>query len=122
MRLISFALTTEQVRQKTKTVTRRLGWKFLKPGELLQACEKVMGRRKGEPLVRLGDIEVYSVMREPLNYLLTLSADEAKREVEREGFPNMTPQEFVAFFCKEMKCEPDTIITRIQFRYLPVYQ
>jgi hypothetical protein len=31
---MSFALTTEQIRVQKKTVTRRLGWEFLKPGDL----------------------------------------------------------------------------------------
>jgi len=34
-RNISFALTTQQVRNRTKTVTRRAGWLFLKAGDIL---------------------------------------------------------------------------------------
>ena len=51
-RNMSFMLTTEQVRNKTKTVTRRLGWWFLKPGEIVNAVEKGMGLLD---LVGLGD-------------------------------------------------------------------
>lgn len=32
MRNMSFSMTTEQMYQQTQTVTRRLGWSFLKPG------------------------------------------------------------------------------------------
>lgn len=32
---MSFMLTTERVRNKTKTVTRRLGWQNLKRGEII---------------------------------------------------------------------------------------
>lgn len=42
-------------------------------------------------------------------------------EVVREGFPKMTPQEFVEMFCKanskgKKKCYPETVINRIQFK------
>ena len=42
-RLMSFSMTTPQVRARTKTVTRRLGWRFLKPGVVLWAVEKAQG-------------------------------------------------------------------------------
>ena len=48
MRNMSFAMTTEAVRNQTKTVTRRFGWWFLKPGDMVQPVEKAMGLRKGE--------------------------------------------------------------------------
>jgi hypothetical protein len=58
---MSVALTEGAVRNHTKTVTRRLGWKFLKPGDRLTLCRKVMGRKKGEPLVRIAEVEVVKV-------------------------------------------------------------
>jgi len=36
-----------------------------------------------------------------------------------EGFPEMTPAEFVAMYCKANKCNPDKVVTRIEFIYLP---
>ena len=39
-RNMSFMITKEQVRNRTKTVTRRLGWAFLKPGDIVNAVEK----------------------------------------------------------------------------------
>lgn len=36
-----------------------------------------------------------------------------------EGFPEMTLAEFVAFFCSTHRgCRPDSLVTRIQWRYL----
>lgn len=118
-RLMSVSLTTPQVRARSKTVTRRMGWwedkngkRMLKPGDRLTLAEKVMGRREGDPLVCIVDVEVVSVRREPL-------WDITEDDVAAEGFPDMTPAEFAAFFCDSHKgCEPGTEITRIEWRYL----
>jgi hypothetical protein len=109
MRLISFALTPAQLLDGTKTVTRRLGWATLRPGARLQAVEKAMGLRRGESPKRLCEIEVVSVRREPLDAI-----DYA--DCVREGFPQLSPSEFVAFFCRHMGCEPAAMVTRIEFR------
>jgi hypothetical protein len=109
---MSVALTEDAVRDRRKTVTRRLGWLMLKPGDRLTLCRKVMGRRKDEPLVRICEVEVVDVRREPLRLI-----DQA--DVEREGLPHFTPRAFVGFFCEHMKCTPDTEVTRIEWRYLP---
>ena len=69
-RLMSCAMTTQAVIERRKNVTRRKGWTFLKPGDRLTLCEKVMGRKKGEPLVRLAEVEVVDVRREPLPRML----------------------------------------------------
>jgi len=60
-RLMSVSLTLDQVRDRTKTVTHRAGWLMLKPGDRLTLCRKVMGRRRGEPLDRIADVEVLTV-------------------------------------------------------------
>jgi hypothetical protein len=120
MRNMSFQLTTDPIRRRAKTVTRRLGWKNLKPGDLIQACEKCQGLRPGEKLNRLCILRVRSVRREPLNLLTGGSYTDrmAKREVINEGFPKLSARQFVAMFCKHMKCEPSTMVTRIEFEYL----
>lgn len=111
-RLMSVALTEDAVRERRKTVTRRLGWKFLKPGDRLTLCRKVMGRKKGEPLVRIAEVEVVSVRREMLMNIST-------KDVQREGFPpGATWLDFVHFFCEHMKCSPSEEVTRIEWRYL----
>lgn len=125
MRLISCSLTEKQVRAGTKDVTRRLGWQHLKPGDRLMFCQKVMGRRKGEPLVKIRAIEVVDVRRERLDVLIEVSrgknlwTDYAISECRREGFPQMTPAQFVRFFCESHPgCTQATTITRIEFKYL----
>ncbi len=45
-RLMSVALTTEAVRSRRKTVTRRVGWLMLTAGDQLTLCPKVRGRRR----------------------------------------------------------------------------
>lgn len=114
MRLMSFALTTEQVRRREKTVTRRLGWKTLKPGTLVQPIEKGQGLKKGEhPTTIGGPIRVVKVEREALGCILGRPDD-----VRREGFPSMTGVEFVNMFCDHNGCEPDDVVTRIEFEYV----
>lgn len=109
-RNISFALTTAQFLDGSKDVTRRLGWEFLEPGDVLCAVKKCMGLRKGEKLQRLGYLVVTGVRREPLNKISML-------DVVREGFPGWGRRRFIEFFCEGHKgCRPDTVITRIEFR------
>lgn len=110
MKNMSFALTTAQFKAETKDVTRRLGWLNLKPGELVMGVVKCMGLKPGEKIEKLGVIEIVSVTREILR-----SIDQA--DCEREGFPEMTPDQFVAMFCKHMDCGPDDLVTRIEFKH-----
>ena len=37
MRRMAFSLTTPQILAQSKTVTRRVGWRFLQPGDLVMA-------------------------------------------------------------------------------------
>jgi len=55
MRNMSFAMTTDAVIARTKTVTRRTGWKFLKRGDLIRPMRKTMGLKKGEKIEPLLD-------------------------------------------------------------------
>ncbi len=109
MRRISFSMTEAQFLDGSKTVTRRLGWKTLQSGERLTAVRKAMGLKKGEKQHILGDIVVVNVGREPLDAI-----DEV--DVRHEGFPDMTPAQFVEMFCGHMKCKPWRDVTRIEFR------
>lgn len=106
---MSFFLTTPQFLAGTKDVTRRTGWKDLKPGTRLQAVRKTQGLKRGEHPVRLGEIEVISVRREAL---WAITEDECRRE----GFPSLTPDGFVSMFCGAMGCQPEDVVTRIEFR------
>lgn len=80
MRNMSFALTAEQIIQGTKTVTRRLGWLNLQPGDMIQPVNKCMGLKKGEkPIPLRGPLRVVSVRREPL---IQMWLDPKNRDVE----------------------------------------
>lgn len=109
MRRISFALSEHAFLTNIKDVTRRLGWKSLKPGTRLLAVDKSMGLKPGERARIFGVIEVVSVQRERLNAI-------TKAEVRREGYPDGTPQEFIEGFCFHMKCKPHDWVTRVWFK------
>lgn len=108
-RHISFSLTERQFLDGSKDVTRRVGWKGLRPGTRLIAVRKAMGLKKGEKVHVLGPIEIVSARREPLD---AITADDCRRE----GFPEMSPFEFVTFFCKANGCFQTEPVTRIEFR------
>jgi hypothetical protein len=111
MRNMSFSLTTEQIRNKTKFVTRRLGWRFLKVGEYVQVVEKCQGLKKGEKIKKITVIKVVSTARQMLNEI-------TQRDCFLEGFPKMTPKQFIKMFCNANKCPDDIEITRIKFEYV----
>lgn len=125
MRNMSFMLTTEQIRDRTKTVTRRVGWEFLQEGDLLRAVVKGQGLKKGERVTELGVLRVENVRREPLRALLD-DLDYGIADVAREGFAGpplySSPGAFVEFFqnTHQAKARPtlDTPVTRIEFSYL----
>jgi len=113
-RNMSFMLTTEQVRAGTKTVTRRAGWWFLNPGEIVNACVKCQGLRKGEKIEKIRQIRIVSTRSEPL-----FDIDDYPDNCAREGFPEMSTSEFVLMFMASHKgCQEDTVINRIEFEYV----
>lgn len=109
MRRMSFSLTKDQFLDGSKTVTRRLGWWWLMPGDRVLAVEKCMGLKKGEKQVILGEIEIVSVRREVLMNI-------TQEDVVKEGFPDLTPLKFVHMFGKHMKVPPTAEVMRIEFR------
>ena len=126
MRRRSFYLTTEQVRRREKTVTRRLGWKNAKPGERVLAVNRL---RIKDPEF-LAVIEDVDVRRERLWEIYATGwkddgvtpilrpLDEQYAETAREGFPHLNGQEFAAMLCAAAKLPDDDIdVTRIEFRY-----
>lgn len=124
---MSVRLTEQAVVERRKTQTRRLGWRFLKRGDRLTLCRKVQGRRPGEPLVRLAEVEVIDVGRQRLSAIsdedvvaegLLGGADGPFAEWDTEtGYP--TTAAWVEWFCEEMNVGPDDEVTRIEWRYRP---
>ena len=112
MQRMSFMLTKDQILNQTKDVTRRLGWVRLRAGDVFQPVYKCQGLKAGEHQELLGgpamcvsnDPEVLMEMR--------------RGDCRREGFSDLTPMQFVALFCREMRCEAEDTVNRIEFRYL----
>ena len=130
-RLMSVAMTADAVIERRKTVTRRKGWwtdkngrRLLHVGDTLTLCRKVQGRKAGEPIERLAEVEVVSVRREPLCAVGgPFDVDKYGRviwpEVRAEGFAEMDPHTFMTLFF----IEPQGIgvmdeVTRIEWRYV----
>lgn len=122
MRNMSFALTTAQIMEGTKTVTRRLGWLHARPGQQVRPVRKCMGLRPGERLDILRDpLTIVSVRREPLR-AMTDDFEYGLAECVLEGFgmhPEYSnPDAFAEMFCATHRgCTPDTVVTRIEFAY-----
>lgn len=106
---MSFMLTQQQMREEIKDVTRRLGWWFLKPGDIVNAMEKCQGLKKGEKQVLIYPIQIISTRPEPLFEI-------TPEECVREGFPDLTPIEFVEMFCRANRCVPTIEVNRIAFK------
>lgn len=125
-RLMSVAMTTDAVIERRKTVTRRIGWwkdkhgrRLLNVGDTLTLCRKVQGRKPGEPIERLAEVEVVDIRRESLDDLIFCHDDYPEREMEREGFPGMEPFDFVdRYFIKAQGLTQWDPVTRIEWRYL----
>lgn len=118
-RLMSVAFTEQAVRERRKTVTRRKGWwtdkrgcQMVKPGDTLTLCRKVMGRKPGEPLERICEVEVVNVRREFL-FKCRLAG-----EMELEGFPGLHPYEFAERYFRPQGIGWGDKVTRIEWRYL----
>lgn len=131
-RLMSFAHTVEQIRARTKTVTRRLTWQNLKSGERFWAVERLRGLKKGSHVKRLALLECVSNRREPIAAVLTASV----AEISKEGFPAMGPGGFLLMFAFinnlrgpvifDLRSKPpkfsarwsDLEVSRIEFKYI----
>ena len=117
MRRMSFALTTNAIVERRKTVTRRPArtWKTLKVGDRIVAVDKCMGLKPGQRARVLGVLRVLSVRVEPL--LLITPEDCAL-----EGFPDKTPAQFIEMLADNyglsatVAAEMD--VRRIEFEYL----
>jgi hypothetical protein len=122
MRNISFSVTLDSFHNGTKDVTRRLGWKFLKPGDHLCAVEKAQGLKKGQKIKKIGEIVVVSTCIEQLRCIEYSSYRDddthtkgIRSEMLREGFPKFTAGQFIDMFCKFNRCTPVSHVNRIVF-------
>ena len=92
MRHMSFTRTPQQMRDGTKTVTRRHpdAWATLKPGDSVQPVLRTQGLKKGERHEFLcPPIEILFNWVEPVEAITI-------EEVASEGFPDLTVHEFCA--------------------------
>lgn len=130
-RNMSFSLTIDAFRDRSKTVTRRAGWWHLKPGDVFMGCEKCMGLKRGEKVQRIHPGRVLSTRPERLGWLLELDGphytyDEACEEIAREGFAGRDPEWFVEFYLRDFTLEFEalrekagaTVVNRIEFEHV----
>ncbi len=110
-RNMSFSLTTGQFKARVKTVTRRFGWWFLKPGDVVWGVKKSMGLKKNEKVQRLCKIRILSTRSEPLNAI-------TPAELVLEGMTGMRPERFVEIMCKRAGVPPNEPVNRIEFEYV----
>lgn len=112
MRRMSFSMTTDQIRRQEKTVTRRIGWTDLRQGDRFVGIEKGQGLKKGEKQIVIAPLlECISNMR-----LMIYEIDQG--DCIREGFPDLTPDKFIAMFCKANRVKPTDVCQRIEFKYV----
>ena len=123
-RNMSFSLTTEQVRNRTKTVTRRVNWwknkrgqRIIQQGDIVNACVKCMGLQPGESIERICQIRIRKVTRERLRVLI-VNEPYGNAEAIREGFPELGGVGFASMFCEHMGGGLDQTVTRIEFEYV----
>lgn len=110
-RNMSFAMTARQFRERSKTVTRRFGRWFLKPGDVVCGVEKARGLRKGERVRPLGMICIVSTRSEPLNAI-------TPEDVQREEFPGWSPAQFISMLVDHYKVDPNKIVNLIEYEYI----
>ena len=119
MKRMSFSATIDQMRSKTKTVTRRnpQTWKTLAPGDRIQAIEKAMGLAKGENQIKLGVIEIVSNELVPFGPWLYTSPS-WHEEARLEGFGN--PDLFLSAWLDLNGSIPEKteLVRRIEFRHI----
>jgi len=115
--MMSFAFTANQLQDRTKDVTYRLGWEWLKPGQLIQPVVRTPeeGLKAGERIRPIGGlIQVTKVSRLKLS---ELQGDLGVTEAAREGYPMLDGPGFAEMFCRHHNVKLDTVVTRIEFVY-----
>lgn len=107
---LSFALTTDAVRERRKTVTRRLSLpSWWKQGAWFLGVDKI--RQAGAQGLCIG--RCGPATHEPLEMI-------SQEEVDREGFPHTTPKGFCAMFRSRAPRDWDGWVWRLPFSYLEI--
>ena len=109
MRNMSFFNTLGQFLAGMKTVTFRLGWDDLYPGDRIMAIAKGQGIKKGEKVQRLGEIEIIAVR-------LIQVYEISDADIILDGFGGMPKSEWIKWFCRQMGCHEGRWVSRIEFR------
>lgn len=110
-RNMSFQKTKRQMYERTKFVTRRLGWAGLRPGEIINAAEQCQGLKRGSRITIICQIRILEVRSEQLSMM-------TKAECVLEGFPEMEPVEFVKMFAEFNRCDENAPVNRIAFEFI----
>lgn len=107
---LSFALTTDAVRERRKTVTRRLSLpRWWKEGAWFLGVDKIrQAGAQGLCVARCG----------PANYEPLVAISQS--EVEREGFPHTTPEGFIAMYRSTAPRDWNGMVWRLPFSYLEI--
>jgi hypothetical protein len=116
MRNMSFQRSAAPMLARAMTVTRRVGWRDLAPGELVQAVGQTRGLPKGAKVQRLGVIRVVSVRRESLARLE--ESRYCKLKDANEGLPGLSGRELVERFVAATGCRKNAVVTRIEFEHV----
>lgn len=114
---MAFSKSIQAMREFRKTVTRRYGWANVKPAQIVQAVEKGQGIPRGEHVVPIHEIQLLTPRWERADLMITDQAY-GEREVILEGFPELSPKEFVQMLCEMNKKRPDELVHRLEFRHL----
>jgi hypothetical protein len=108
---LSCFYTQPQVRDRSKTVSRRLGWKSAKPGLVVKLIVKGQGLKRGEKIEVMAIVEIVSVRFEPLEAI-------TQADCVLEGFPHYSPADFVKMFSTGInRVAPSEIVTRLEWKY-----
>jgi hypothetical protein len=121
MRRMAFPDTASEVRERMQTVTRRPGWRFLKPGDLVLAIDSRPhghAASAGAAAHELAVLRIRDVRVEPLSRLAG-DATYAEDELPREGLPCWSTDHFIATFLRRHRLKSaDVDITRIEFEHV----
>ena len=103
----------------TDVTRRRIPVRARKVGQHIRAVEKMQGLKKGDHQVVWGEIRIVSLEHEPLGDIITRPyRNSTLSECTREGFPELTPEEFVAMVIGHYgrkNMDEDTMIERVQY-------